>query len=140
MSNNENAFERLLRKRAKKGSHRGDRHTQTAKSPVSVTPQAPKKPRNTVPPKRRGFDPSSQLDFGTAKPGLSNAPAVRSPAPSRSALQVEPRKGGKRVRHLIHVDMVDAENRLAIETAAESEGRSVSQWCRLVLLRAARNG
>ena len=75
------------------------------------------------------MDPFSPLEV--------SAPVGR---PSRGAIAVKAKNVGKRVRHLIHVDMVDRENRLAVENAAESDGRSVSQWCRLVLLKAVRNG
>ncbi|MAH45674.1 hypothetical protein CMI37_07580 [Candidatus Pacearchaeota archaeon] len=57
------------------------------------------------------------------------------PAPIEPAKQQRP---DKRRRFLVHVDMVNPENQALVKAAAEAEGRPLSQWARLVLLKAAR--
>jgi hypothetical protein len=130
MSDNDDAFAALLRKRAKKTSHHRKSHTtppvSTKTKAVTLTSAAPAVPSHS---RKIGMDPFSPLQVGQ-----------NPPKPTRSAVAIKPTRRGKRVRYLIHVDMVDAENRESIEDAAAAEGRSVSQWCRLVLLRAARGG
>lgn len=139
MSNKDDAFTHLLKKRAQKRSHT-PQTTQGVTKPKKKSPvffpesdwSVQKERRTKQKQARKGFDPSSPLSLDVA-----------SPRPSRSAVAVAPRKSakqGKRVRHLIHVDMVEADNRQAVEDAAAADGRSVSQWCRLVLLRATKHG
>jgi hypothetical protein len=102
--------------------------------------RAPAKKRAVVPPPNR----SGALSR-TEKPKksglLAREHATIAPAlptrPGPSAVLVRPGASGKRKRHLVHVDMVSAENRDAVEAAAKADGRTLSQWCRILLLRAA---
>ena len=126
MADSVDAWRLLREKRRKKAS---DNRAHRKNQPL-VTP-----PERRVDPPRRKKPKNSGL--------LSRERAVIAanpvPRPSPTAVLVKPGASGKRKRHLIHVDMVSAENREAIEHAAKADGRTLSQWCRILLLRAAQD-
>ena len=91
----------------------------------------PKKPPAPAPKPTRSprFDPPS--------PSPSEPKMVFDDAPVARAVKIEPSSAKGKERFLVSVDMVTDENRQAIRTAAQAEGRTLSQWARRVLLAAA---
>lgn len=126
MADRVDAWHLLREKRRKKVS---DNRAPGKKRPL-VTPR-----ERVAPPPKREKPKKSGLLSGEQAVIVPNPV----PRPSSTAVLVKPNASAKRKRHLIHVDMVSAENREAIEHAAKADGRTLSQWCRILLLRAAQD-
>jgi hypothetical protein len=81
---------------------------------------APSSPKKLRPESRAQLPPSRPLDFSDTP----NGPTTPSTTQGKE-------------RFLVSIDMVTEENRQAVRSAAESEGRKLSQWARRILLTAA---
>lgn len=131
MSEDNNFWKALHEKRSGKKKNRVSSKTQgnaapraTERAPISrnTTTRAPNAFELTPPkPLSRTF-PRQPGDFQEPKRGSSVSRRVS--------------RGGK-ARFTVTIDMVSDDNRESVRAAARSEGRTLSQWARRVLLSAA---
>ena len=139
MSDPIDPWKALHAKRSKKSTRnkKTDPFSEWSK-PSVVAPAAPRRPEK---PKTPQFQTQSRTElrspreFPRSPVAPQESPTLDFSDPVGSSPSPQPRARSKsKERFLISIDMVTDENRELVRKAARSEGRTLSQWARRVLL------